>query len=419
MLKKLSSSIVIYGGTNAIKSLVPFLMLPILTFYISPKEYGDLALIETTIMFLLPFVMLNINGAINVEYFRCNDKKEYKQYVVNALILSVFAFLIVSILLFLFKEQLSLWIHLEDKWITLLAIFAFLRVLSTVVLVIFQASQQAKYYAYFSISQTIIDFAISYYFVVVLQDGIEGRLIGVYGSFFIFMLLSLYLLYTMHYFQEKITFKYSKDILAFGIPLIPHVIGGIVLAMSDRYFISYYSGNSEVGLYTVAYQVSALLLLISMSINQAWTPMFFKLMKEKNYNEINKIISILFMLFLLASVGVYLFSSLVYIYFIDIRFHGSKSYFIYLLLGFLFQSLYFLFTNYLFYYKKTSLLSIITFIGAVLNLILNYIFIKMYGTIGVAYATAITWFLYFVTVFIVVKRVQKSYSIEQGYTYEN
>ena len=86
MIKKLSSSIVIYGGTNAIKSLVPFLMLPILTAYISPKEYGELSLIETTILFLLPFVMLNINGAINVEYFRRDNRSEYKQYVINAII---------------------------------------------------------------------------------------------------------------------------------------------------------------------------------------------------------------------------------------------------------------------------------------------------------------------------------------------
>ena len=57
MIKTLTSNILIYGGTNAVKSLIPFLMLPILTMYISPKEYGELALIETTILFLLPSSM--------------------------------------------------------------------------------------------------------------------------------------------------------------------------------------------------------------------------------------------------------------------------------------------------------------------------------------------------------------------------
>ena len=409
MLKKLSNSIIIYGGTNALKSLVPFLMLPILTFYISPKEYGDLALIETTIMFLLPFIMLNINGAINVEYFRRDDRQEYKQYVVNAIALSLFSFLFISLLLYFFKIQFSSWIDLDSQWVELLALFAFLRVLSTIILVIFQASERPKLYAYFSIAQTIVDFSISYYLVVALKYSIVGRIVGVYSSFFIFMVLALYLLYKMNYFKGKFTFKYTKEILTFGLPLIPHAIGGIILAMSDRYFISYFIGNSEVGLYTVAYQVSAVLLLVTMSVNQAWSPMFFRLMKEGNHQSINKTIAILFILFLLMSVAVYGVSPFVYDYFIDNKFYGSKIYLFYLLLGFTFQSLYFLFTNYLFYYKKTLVLSMVTFLGAILNLILNYFFIKKYGTIGVAYATVITWFFYFVVVFFQALRLREQH----------
>lgn len=412
MIKKLGSSIFIYGGTNAIKSLVPFLMLPILTFYISPKEYGDLSLIETTIMFLLPFIMLNINGAINVEYFRQEDKGKYKQYVLNAIVLSFFSFLLMSLLFLLFKVQISSWMNIDVKWVELLVFFTFLRVLSTVILVIFQASQRPKLYAYFSLSQTIIDFTISYYLVVVLQYSITGRIVGVYSSFFMLMLLALYLLYKMDYFKEKLTFKYTKEILSFGIPLIPHAIGGITLAMSDRYFISYFIGNNEVGLYMVAYQVSAVLLLISISLNQAWSPMFFSLMKDGKYEKINKVINTLFFLFLLCTVFTYYFSSVIYTYFIDIRFHDSKVYFIYLLLGFSFQSFYLLYTNYLFYYKKTALLSIITFTGAIVNILLNYVLIQIYGTIGVAYATTITWFFYFISVALIVKSL-KRYKIEK------
>ena len=75
------------------------------------------------------------------------------------------------------------------------------------------------------------------------------------------------------------------------------------------------------------------------------------------------------------------------------------------MIGFLFQSLYFLYTNYLFYYKKTKVLAMITFLGAILNLILNYILIKKLGVIGVAYSTAITYLLFFITVVIVSKKI--------------
>ncbi len=407
MLKKLSGHILSYGGINAFKSLVPFLMLPILTNYITPNEYGNLALIETTILFLLPFVSININGAINVEYFKLKNS-EFKEYVSNALFLSFASFLLFSFLFWVFSSNISTLIHLAPIWIKLLSLFAFLRVFGSVVLVIFQVSGQVKNYALFSLSQTVLDFALSYYLVVVLKEGFVGRLEGVYGAFFVYTIISMIIFYKMDYFKSKFTFKYTKDILDFGVPLILHSISGVVLAMSDRYFISYFYDNAQVGLYTVSYQVSGLLLLISISVNQAWSPMFMNLMKEQNFAMVNKIIKILFVLFIISAVGVYFIKGIVYHYFVGEKFQISLEYFLPLLVGFLFQSLYFLYTNYLFFYKKTKVLAMITFSGAVLNLILNYILIKQFGVVGVAYATAVTYLLFFITVLIVSKNLEYS-----------
>lgn len=411
MFKKLSGNILIYGGTNAIKSLVPFLMLPLLTSYLSTQEYGELMLIETTIIFLLPFIMLNINGAINVEYFHVKNDKEYKQYVLNALLLSVFSFLFISFFFFIFQNQIANFLHIDKQWIQLLGVFAFLRVPSSILLVIFQVMHKAKFYAYFSIAQTIVDFSLSYYLVVILDYGITGRLLGVYSAFLIFNFITVYLLYTMQYFKTGITFKYTKKILAFGLPLFPHAVGGIVLSLSDRYFISYFYDNSEVGQYSVAYQVSSILLLISLSVNQAWSPFFFSLMKEKKKYMITKGTKILALLYIVSSISLFFISPYIYDFMIDEKFYESKMYFIYLLIGFLFQSFYFLFTNYLFFYKKTVLLSYITLSGALLNICLNYIFIKSYGVVGVAYATMITYAVYFFMVLVMANKVNREYGM--------
>ena len=303
MLKKLSVHILSYGGINAFKSLVPFLMLPILTRYITPKEYGNLSLIETSVLFIFPFVSLNIHGAINVEYFKLKYN-EFKKYVINALFLSFVSFIIFFFVFFIFSKNISDLIHLAPKWIQLLAFFAFLRVFSSVMLVIFQASGQVKNYALFSLSQTILDFALSYYLIVFLKEGFIGRIVGVYGALLIYTIISIFIFYKMGYFKKTFTLKYTKDILNFGVPLILHSVSGVVLAMSDRYFISYFYDNSKVGLYTAAYQVSAILLLISLSANQAWSPMFMNLMKEKNFGMVNKIIKILFILFIVSAVVV-------------------------------------------------------------------------------------------------------------------
>lgn len=399
MFKKLGSNILIYGLTNGLKSLVPFIMLPILTHYLSVKDYGVLSLIETSILFISPFVMLNIHSAISVEYFTAKDKDDFAKYVTNSLIITIFSFLMVFFILNLFSKQFSQIIHIDEFWIKILAFLAFLKIIPLVVLTIFQSSNQPFKYFLFSIFLVLFDFTLSYILIVFCDKGILGRIIGVYGAYFLFSIMGFYILYKLRYVVLKIILKFSKQILEYGVPLIAHSIGGIVLAMSDRYFLAYFIDNKIVGLYTVAYQISGIMLLFSMSINQAWRPMLYNLLKNSNLKKAKQINFILVVIFILSFCILYFIIPLIYKILINERFYDSKIFVFWLLIGFLFQSLYFIYTNYLFFYKKTKLLSVITFSGAILNIILNYIGIKLFGSIGVAYATAITWMFYFLAVY--------------------
>ena len=401
MLKKLTGDIVVYGGTNAIKSLVPFLMLPILTLYLSISDYGILSIIETTILLLVPIVSLNISGAINVEYFKVKFER-LREYVTNSLLLSFISFLIVFVFFVILSKEISLFLNIDEVIVLWLPVFAFLRVSTQVILGIFQVSQKAKKFAMFTILQTLVDFALSYILVVYLTQGYIGRLEGVYVAYALFSFFACALLFNMKLLSTP-TMKHSKEILQFGLPLIPHVIGGTIMAMSDRYFISYYIGNSDVGLYSVAYQISSLMLLVSVSVNQAWTPLLFSLLKEKD--KMRKIITYsigLTVLFSVVGLAILFFKDMLFQVLVDEKFYQAKEFFMWLLIGFVFQSLYFLVTNFLFFEKKTALLAKITLLGAILNVILNYFFIQEYGTIGVAYATAITWFAYCISVSMIV-----------------
>ena len=95
---------------------------------------------------------------------------------------------------------------------------------------------------------------------------------------------------------------------------------------------------------------------------------------------------------------IYYASDIIFSIFVDKNFYEAKTFFPILLLGFVLQSYYYLFTNFLFFYKKTILLAKITFFSAIFNLILNYFFILQFGAIGVAYATVITYAIYLLIV---------------------
>lgn len=401
--KKLSKDILIYGISNGLQSLVPFFMLPILTSAISAEGYGLLSLIETSVLFLIPFIMLNLEAGILVEFYKV-EKKELNIYITNGILISLSSFLIISILFFITHNFIAKILAIPPELILLLPILVILRLIPTIVLVLYQAEQSAIKYLTFSISQTIVDFSLSVFFVMVIKYGYVGRLSSIYLAFFLFTIIGIFVLYKRKYINYTFSKRKIVEILKFGVPLIPHTIGGIIIIMSGRYFISYFKGNSLVGLYTVAYQIGGLVLLFSRSVNQAWSPILFNLLKEKKIDNAFKITKILFVLFILVCGVVFLSSNFLFNILVNKSYIGAKEYFPFLLLGFLFQSLYFLFANFIFYSKKTEFLAMITFSGALLNLILNYILIKIYGVIGIAYSNAITWFFFLLLVFMVFKR---------------
>ena len=408
MIRLLSKNILIYGGINALKSLIPLLMLPILTAYLSIHDFGILSLVETSILFITPFILLNINAAISVEYFKL-EHNLLRKYITNALAISFISFIIMLLFFLVFKNIFALLLHVNNYLVVLMVIFSFFRVVSSVVLGLYQSRKESVKFGIYTISQTIMDFILSYVLVVIYKLGYIGRLEGVYISFFIFSVIGVFLLYQMNYLS-KITFIYTKEILNFGLPLIPHAVSGTIIAMSDRYFISYFINNEQVGIYVIAYQISALMLLVSTSVNQAWSPMLYKLLKEKKIKDVNKFTFYLFLFFFLVAISVYFLKDILFYIFVDEKFYIAKEYFSWLLIGFLFQSFYFLVTNLLFFEKRTKLLASVTISGATINLVLNYFLIKLFGTIGVAYATAIIWGLFFVAILLLnIYIVRKKY----------
>lgn len=409
LLKKLSKDTLIYGINVGIKSLIPVLMLPVLTTYLSPEEYGILSIIEISILFLMPFITLNCHGAIKVAFFKL-DYNKLKYYISDAISISLILFVFVLLLSILFSAVLSQSMDLPECIILLLPFFALLRLSGEIVGVVFQVKHKPISFSVFTTFQTLLDVSLSLSFVIFYQLGYIGRLAGIYSSYLMATIAGIYLLYRMKLLSFKPSFKFVKDIISFGVPLIPHAIGGAILAMSDRYFISYFIGHEEVGYYTVAYQLSALILLVSTSVNLAWSPIFFKLLKDESaesYKQILKTLSIIVFVFLSIGVVIYMLEDVLFYVFSDISFEIAKEYFPYLLIGFVFQSIYIIFSNLFFYERKTLFLSKITLTIAGLNIVLNYFFIREFSTIGVAYATSISWFIFsFIIVAVVLNKLR-------------
>ena len=123
MLKKISANVLLYGGLNAAKSLIPILMLPILTAQLTIDEFGSLALIDSVILFLVPLVMMGISSGVSVNYHKLSAV-QFPLYVTNAILIALGAFIILTLLAIFFKNSLNDFFDFNGNMVIYLAFFA-------------------------------------------------------------------------------------------------------------------------------------------------------------------------------------------------------------------------------------------------------------------------------------------------------
>src|SRR3989344_4862395 len=84
----LFKSAFIYGVSSAINGAIPFLLLPILTRFLNPADYGIVTVFTTLISFYNVFIGLNINGAVFNKYFFSSGKNDFNfgEYLFNCIL---------------------------------------------------------------------------------------------------------------------------------------------------------------------------------------------------------------------------------------------------------------------------------------------------------------------------------------------
>lgn len=403
LLKSLS----IYALASIINSAIPFLLLPILTSYLTTEEYGILTIIQIFIVFTIPFISINIYSTLQIEYTNL-DKDDFAIWVSSVLVIPLFTIVGVLIVFISFASVVANIANTSLFLILIVPIIAFMQVIPQTILALYQISERPIDYAKYQILLSIVNITLTIGFVVVLKMSLDGRVIAIFMSYALFTALGIYLLVKMKLIVFKIEKKYIYEALKLGTPLIIHVVSGVLFMMSDRLFISYYIGNDEAGIYAVGAQVAMIALVIQQSFNQAWVPYLFKNLKSNCYENKVKIVNIsyyAFAFFITLPFIVDMLSYPVFSYFIDKNFLHGRHYVFWVALGFGLLGMYKVVTNYIFYEKKTYYLSMLTFISLIINIFLNYILLHKYGTIGVAYATTITIGIFFVVTFFIANKV--------------
>ncbi|MCH5686531.1 polysaccharide biosynthesis C-terminal domain-containing protein [Niabella sp. W65] len=192
-----------------------------------------------------------------------------------------------------------------------------------------------------------------------------------------------------------------KDSIGFGLPLIPHTIGAMVINMSDRLFITHYLNKEILGIYNIGYLAGSVLSLINAGFANAIVPFSYELFNQNTTVAKGKVVKVYWMYILILIVFIlliWLLTPFMFNHFIDKKFHGGTRFVVWIALGYFFQGIYLLFANIIFYLKKTKVLFYLSFFNIAINLTLNYLLVPRFGAMGAAYTLCISYFIFVVAV---------------------
>lgn len=205
-------------------------------------------------------------------------------------------------------------------------------------------------------------------------------------------------------FYDKRIWLFS---LGFCIPLMPHYLSEFVLQSSDKIMINYLCGPSDVALYSIAYSAGSLINLITNAINSTFAPYQYQKLKYGEYKVMAKRADqVLFFVAAMLAV-IMLFSREIVLIFGGMKYIESVDVIIPICIGVYFNYMFQLFARVQEYYEKKLTVVIPSILCALLNLILNYIFIKFCGYQAAAYTTFFCYALFCFIHYLFYKKVCK------------
>ncbi|WP_063654929.1 oligosaccharide flippase family protein [Candidatus Arsenophonus triatominarum] len=366
-----------------------FISLPLLSNLLDPIQYGYLSLINTAIMILYVFISLNLQNAITNRFMITSEN--FNSYLSSILYFIIPFQIILIILEPLYRVSVSSFLGINEK--------DFIYVLSICVMLTYiyiytsylQASSQSKRYVIFNIIAKVSEIILIFSFAYFLTS--NQYMSKIYAQMIVNIILIVYILMISSKLNRgKFDFIYLKEALMFSLPLIVHVLSNSLLSQADKLIINKMMGTYSAGIYSFAYNVGMCVIVVIMAWNSSWQPKLYELINNRNYCSIKITTYTGTILIFLICVLSMLFSKEMVIFLASDKYYDSISILPLIIIGNSLIHVYLIYVNFVFYKKKTIIISCATLGALVINVILNYYLIPKFGIAGSAWATVIAYF---------------------------
>lgn len=387
---------------NFMQRGITMITTPIFTRVLSEEQYGLVSTFTSWQNVLILITTLSLYKAMMNLYIKYDNKERVLSAVSGLSLLLTLAWLIVYLI---FAEQISTWMQMSETLVMCL----FVSFIAQAGIHCWQVYKRYTYEYRSLIFVTILLTAVSSLLgvlcVLFVSETAEGRLVP---QSIVTAIIGFAIYISI--FKHDHTF-YNKEMwsfaLIFCVSLLPHYLSEFVLQSSDKLMINYMCGSRDVAIYSVSYSVGSLINLITGALNSSFAPYQYQQIKAKNYEHLSKVANQV-LLFVAIMLGcLMLFSKEVVLIFGGKKYIESATVIVPICIGVFFNYLFQLFARLQEYYERKLTVVIPSILCAALNLILNYIFIKIFGYQAAAYTTFFCYLFFCFIHYLFYKKVCK------------
>ena len=390
---------VIYTLASLGNSAIPFLLLPLLTRVLSPADYGVVVVFATAITVAGAFTGLSVHGAVNVRYHDASvDIARYTGTALCILGASTVAVLLVALLA---GERIAAWSGIPRGWLFVAILVSAAQFVVQVRLVTWQAQGMAVRFGLLQVLQTAVNLSLSV-LLVVPSDwswnlGWQGRAAGIAAATLLAGAASLWLLQRRREVAWQPRREYVRDALRFGVPLVPHVIGGVAVANSDRIVIAGLAGLHEAGIYAASMQLGMLVAVLADAVVKALSPWIYANLGASDSVVRERIVRVSYLFFagMLVVAMLTALGARWLLHLVGSAFRGSDDVLAFVALGSAFGGMYLMVVSYFFFARRNEWLSLISLSVGAFNFALTWWLVGQRGAVGAAQAFAVSQFLMF------------------------
>ncbi|HEY5603516.1 MAG TPA: oligosaccharide flippase family protein [Gammaproteobacteria bacterium] len=396
---KLIKGSFIYGLGGALNRFIQLLLLPVFTAYLSPGDFGVIAMLALVTMFIVPVFSFGLGTSVGVCYFNAEQSQDKKIIIFNALIILAISSLFLIIVSYLCKDEISVLLFGDSKY----ADYITLSVLTAAIMVVVQPfqlrlqfEQKAKIFALISFATVLATTTFGIFFIVILDRSVAGyleaSLIGQFTS--LVMFASVTLSNNVLRFSKKTIQK----LLNHGIPMIPSFLFLFIMQNGVRYPLEWFHGLDAVGVFTVGASFGLVLGVFTNAFISAWTPfaLSYSNKQVEASNLLGRVTYYYMVIFGFCVVLFFLFAKPAVMLFTTAQFHDA-----YQVVGFVAASqylnaLFLMLLPPIYFSEDVKVVTRIQFLSTLLTIAMFTLLIPKAGIIGAAFS------VFFASMFMVV-----------------